>query len=105
MSDVALAAMQELDRIRTAYGIDDDIDIVDELDDRLNRVEDPNFVAWQDGDVWCAKLGASGQPARGKTRDEAIYFAGWWEGRRELGESVARHVAGGGDADEECGRG
>lgn len=57
---------------------------------------------WQDGDQWCARIGASGKIAHSKTRDGAIYFCGWWDGRRELGEAVERHVKGGGGADEDC---
>jgi hypothetical protein len=56
----------------------------------------PKLEVWQydDGSWACSVNG--GRTVHASTRDEAIYWGGWWAGRRELGEDVAQLVSGGG---------
>lgn len=36
----------------------------------------------QEGGMWTCWVGE--MPSRGRTRDDAIFWAGWWYGRRQL---------------------
>lgn len=52
---------------------------------------------WRDGDSWSYQTGTGFGGAF--SRDEALYWAGWWEGRRLLAATVSRLVDKG-DSDE-----
>jgi hypothetical protein len=46
---------------------------------------------WQDGEMWAAHY-CEERMVHAKTRDEVIFWAGWWVGRRSIGKLVAEHV-------------
>lgn len=56
-------------------------------------VEEP----FREGDMICVRY--PGGTCHGSTRDEAIFYAGYWYGRKKLGEAVGILVQKGGRAD------
>lgn len=47
---------------------------------RISVTEDPKGV-------WCCVV--DGHSVHAPTRDEALFYGGWWEGRRSLADAVA----------------
>lgn len=54
-------------------------------------IADREVAVWLDGDMWSCQV-ADYPVAHAPTRDEVLFWAGWWLGRRELGRVVAREV-------------
>lgn len=58
--------------------------------------DDPKIDVWQnESGSWACSIDG-GKPVHSHHRDDAIFWAGWWYGRRQLGSDVARLVDGGG---------
>lgn len=55
----------------------------------------------ESGGTWLVTVNGRAE-GRASTRDMAIYWAGWWVGRRQLGKAVAAHVKEGGKFEAEC---
>jgi len=53
------------------------------------------------GAYWQA-TSSDGEVVMAKTRDAALYYAGWWAGRRELCAAVETHARSGGRLDAAC---
>lgn len=57
--------------------------------------DDPEITVWQyDDGSWACRIGDE-RPTHAHLRDDAIFWAGWWHGRRQLGEDVTALVSGG----------
>lgn len=53
-----------------------------------NEIEFEIVEPDEPGGMWTCWIVGLDTPARGRTRDDAIFWAGWWAGRRRLRADV-----------------